>query len=248
MTQPKNEEELAGLRLSCGIAARALAAVSKMVVPGITTAELDQGAISWIEQEGAKPAFKGYRGFPASICASIDSEVVHGIPGERRLEEGQIISVDLGTFKDGFYGDVAVTLPVGKISDQAQQLIDVTETSLKLAMEQVRPKGHLHDIGRAVQEYVEGQGFSVVRDFVGHGIGRALWEEPQVPNFYPGSDGPLLEAGMTFAIEPMVNCGTCEVKVLDDGWTVMTVDGSLSAHFEHTVAVSDEGCEVLTKV
>jgi methionyl aminopeptidase len=247
VSQPKSAEELSGLRISCGIAARALAAVCEKVAPGVTTAELDLVAFDSIKQEGAEPAFKGYRGFPASICTSIDYEVVHGIPGDRRLVEGQIISIDLGTLKDGFYGDTAVTVPVGEISQEARRLIEATEASLKMAIEQAGPDSHLHDIGRTIQEYVEKQGFSVVRDFVGHGIGKALWEEPQVPNFYPGSDGPKLTQGMTLAIEPMVNFGGYDVKVLDDGWTVVTTDSSLSAHFEHTIAIGEHGGEILTR-
>ncbi len=244
----KSVAEIAGMRASCRIAALALAAVSEMVKPGITTGELDRQAEKLIKQESGEPAFKGYRGFPASICTSVDSEVVHGIPGDRRLEEGQIVSIDLGTLKGGYYGDMAVTLPVGEVSREAGELIAVTRSSLQRGLEQGKAGGHLHDIGRAIQGHVEEQGFSVVRDFVGHGIGRSLWEEPQVPNFYPGTEGQVMEAGLALAIEPMVNRGGYEVKVLDDGWTVVTADGSLSAHFEHTVVVSEEGCEILTEL
>jgi len=247
VSQPKNAEELAGLRISCGIAARALAAVCEKVAPGVSTAELDKVAFDSIKEAGAEPAFKGYRGFPASICTSINHEVVHGIPGERSLEEGQIISIDLGTLKDGFYGDTAVTVPVGEISPEARRLIEVTEASLRMAAAGAKPDSHLHEIGRTIQEHVEKQGYSVVRDFVGHGIGTSLWEEPQVPNFFPGDEGPKLVQGMTLAIEPMVNCGGYEVQVLDDGWTVVTSDSSLSAHFEHTIAVGENGGEILTQ-
>jgi methionyl aminopeptidase len=216
-----------------------LTQLSAKVRPGITTAELDEIAEKWIQKAGGTPAFKGYHGYPATICASINDEVIHGIPsGRRLLNEGDIISIDVGAALDGYYGDSAITLPVGRVSEEAAALLRVTEESLFKAIERVRPGARVSDIGHAVQHHVEGHGFSVVREFVGHGIGQRMHEEPQVPNYGEPGRGPRLAEGMVLAIEPMVNAGKPAVKVLADGWTAVTRDKSLSAHFEHTVAVT----------
>jgi methionyl aminopeptidase len=216
-----------------------LTALSGAVGPGVSTAELDELAEKRIRQAGATPAFKGYHGYPATICASINDEVIHGIPSDRRvLAEGDIISIDVGAALDGYYGDSAVTLAVGRVSEQAGTLLRVTEESLYKAIEQARPGCRISDIGHAVQQHVEAFGFSVVREFVGHGIGVRMHEEPQVPNYGEPGHGPRLAEGMVLAIEPMVNAGKPAVKVLADGWTAVTRDSSLSAHFEHTVAVT----------
>jgi methionyl aminopeptidase len=216
-----------------------LTELTALVAPGVTTAELDEMAEKRIRQAGAMPAFKGYHGYPATICASINEEVIHGIPSGRRiLNEGDVISIDVGASLDGYYGDSAVTLPVGQVSEQAATLLRVTEESLYKAIERVRVGGRISDLGHAVQQHVEAYGFSVVREFVGHGIGQRMHEEPQVPNYGEPGRGPRLTEGMVLAIEPMVNAGKPAVKVLGDGWTAVTRDGSLSAHFEHTVAVT----------
>jgi methionyl aminopeptidase len=226
--------------------ARILEALRAMVVPGATTAEIDAEAERLVREAGAQPAFKGYRGFPATICASRNHEVVHGIPSATTLVEGDILSIDMGVKLDGYYGDSAVTVGVGAISAEAQRLLDVTEASLYRGIDAVKPGARVSDIGQAVQEYVEAQGFTVVREFVGHGIGTKLHEEPQIPNYGPGGRGPRLAEGMVLAIEPMVNVGKPGVRVLSDGWTAITVDEKLSAHFEHTVAVTADGVEILT--
>jgi len=228
--------------------AEAIERIKKIITPGITTMELDRFVESFIISRGAIPAFKGYRGYPASLCTSINEQVVHGIPGTTKLREGDIISLDLGVYYKGFYGDGAVTFPVGKIDDTAKKLITVTEGALYKGIECAQVGGRLFDISAAIQEYVEGNGFSVVRNFTGHGIGRELHEEPQLPNFGRRGEGPLLTEGMTLAIEPMVNKGGWEVIVLNDGWTAVTKDRSLSAHFEHVVAITEEGPETLTKL
>jgi len=216
-----------------------LMALAARVAPGVTTAELDELAEKKIMDAGAVPAFKGYHGYPASICASINEEVIHGIPsGRRALNEGDIISIDVGVSLDGYYGDSAITLPVGRISEDAAKLLRVTEESLYKAIGRARPGARVSDIGHAVQEHVEAHGFSVVREFVGHGIGQRMHEEPQVPNYGEPGRGPRLAEGMVLAIEPMVNAGKAAVKVLSDGWTAVTKDTSLSAHFEHTVAIT----------
>jgi methionyl aminopeptidase len=216
-----------------------LTQLTAKVQPGVSTAELDEIAETWILRAGGTPAFKGYHGYPASICASINDEVIHGIPsGRRLLNEGDILSIDVGVQLDGYYGDSAVTLPVGRVSEEAAALLRVTEESLFKAIERVRPGARVSDIGHAVQQHVEGYGFSVVREFVGHGIGQRMHEEPQVPNYGDPGRGPRLAQGMVLAIEPMVNAGKPAVKVLADGWTAVTRDKSLSAHFEHTVAVT----------
>ncbi len=216
-----------------------LTELAAKVAPGVSTAELDELAEKRITRAGATPAFKGYHGYPATICASINDEVIHGIPSGRRvLQEGDIISIDVGAALDGYFGDSAITLPVGPVSEQAAMLLRVTEEALYKAIEQARPGARVSDIGHAVQKHVEAFGFSVVREFVGHGIGQRMHEEPQVPNYGDPGRGPRLAEGMVLAIEPMVNAGKPSVKVLADGWTAVTRDKSLSAHFEHTVAVT----------
>lgn len=226
--------------------ARALKYLKAFIREGITTEELDRLAEEYIKRHGGIPAFKGYRGYPRSLCVSVNEEVVHGIPGKRRLKEGDIVSLDLGVLMDGYYGDAAITVPVGKVSELAKKLIKVTEEALYRGIEMARPGNRLSDISHAIQTHVEKAGFSVVREFVGHGIGKQLHEEPQVPNFGPPNRGPRLEPGMVLAIEPMVNTGTWEVRILPNGWTVVTADGGLSAHFEHTVAITDNGPEILS--
>ena len=242
----RSAEELVKLRAANQLVGRILEELRHLVVPGATTAVIDAEAERLVREAGAQPAFKGYRGFPATICASRNHEVVHGIPSAQALVEGDILSIDMGVKLDGFYGDSAVTVGVGVISAEAQRLLDVTEASLYQGIDAVRPGARVSDIGQAVQAYVEAQGFTVVREFVGHGIGTKLHEEPQIPNYGPGGRGPRLAEGMVLAIEPMVNAGRAAVRVLSDGWTAITVDGKLSAHFEHTVAVTAEGAEILT--
>ncbi len=234
------------MRRAGNLVAKTIAMLKDAVRPGITTGELDKLAEGIIRKHGGIPAFKGYYGFPGSICASVNEEVVHGIPGIRKLKSGDIISIDIGTIVEGFYGDAAVTLPVGDISEEAQRLLSVTEGSLMAGIEQVRAGNRLSDISNAVQVFAEGKGFSVVRDYVGHGIGRNMHEDPQIPNFGPPGRGPRLEPGMVLAIEPMVNVGSYRVETLEDNWTVVTADRSLSAHFEHTVAVTEDGPVILT--
>jgi methionyl aminopeptidase len=236
-------ERLARVNL---LVARVLAELKGMVAAGVTTADLDALAEQRLAEAGAEPAFKGYHGYPATICASVNEQVVHGIPSKRRLAEGDIVSIDMGAKLDGFYGDSAVTVPVGQVSDEATRLLTVTEASLYKGLEAVKAGARVSDIGAAVQAHVEAHGFSVVREFVGHGIGTRLHEEPQIPNYGPAGRGPRLSEGMVLAIEPMVNLGKPAVKVLGDGWTAVTKDGSLSAHFEHTVVVTGNGCRILT--
>ena len=242
----KSAAELEKMRAANQLVARVLEALRALVVPGATTAGIDAEAERLVRDAGAEPAFKGYRGFPATVCASINHEVVHGIPGPRVLREGDILSLDMGVKLGGFYGDCAVTLPVGRISADAERLLVVTQDALARGIAAVRVGGRVSDIGHAVQSHVEAHGYSVVREFVGHGIGAALHEEPQVPNYGPAGRGPRLAEGMVLAIEPMVNMGKPAVRVLSDGWTAVTRDGSLSAHFEHTVAVTKQGPLVLT--
>jgi len=217
-----------------------------VVAPGVSTRDLDELAERRLLEAGALPAFKGYHGYPATICASVNEQVIHGIPNTRPLVEGDIVSIDMGAKLDGFFGDSAVTVPVGRVSPEAARLLEVTRTSLERAIAAVKPGGRVHDIGAAVQQHVEAHGYSVVREFVGHGIGTSLHEEPQIPNYGTAGRGARLAEGMVLAIEPMVNAGKPAVKVLSDGWTAVTKDGSLSAHFEHTVVVTSEGCRVLT--
>jgi methionyl aminopeptidase len=229
------------------LVARVLAELKSMVRPGVTTAELDAVAEKRLQEAGAAPAFKGYHGYPATICASVNEQVVHGIPSARALVNGDIISIDMGAKMDGFFGDSAVTVPVGEITPEAARLLKVTEESLYRALAVVRAGARVSDIGAMVQQHVEEYGFSVVREFVGHGIGAKLHEEPQIPNYGTPGRGPRLAEGMVLAIEPMVNIGKPAVKVLADGWTAVTKDGSLSAHFEHTVVVTATGCDILTR-
>jgi methionyl aminopeptidase len=242
----KSSREIEQLKKSCAIVVEVFRELKKVVAPGITTKELDQISEKIILSRGALPAFKGYRGFPASLCVSINEEVVHGIPGQRKLKEGDIVSLDAGVNLNGYFGDGAITLPVGEVSREAKRLLEVTEKALSIGIEKARAGNRLFDISYAIQSWVESRGFSVVRDFVGHGIGRDLHEEPQIPNFGSPHQGPRLEKGMVFALEPMVNEGTYEVKVLSDGWTVVTADGKRSAHFEHTIAITDGGAEILS--
>jgi len=244
----KSERELAYMRDAGRIVAETHRELAKAVAPGVTTKALDQIAEDYIGSKGAVPAFKGYHGFPATICASINEEVVHGIPSLRPLKSGDIISIDIGAVINGYYGDAAVTLPVGEISETAAKLIEVTEQSLYKGIEQVQVDNRLTDISHAIQTYVEENSFSVVKDFVGHGIGTRMHEEPQVPNFGMPGRGPRLKPGMCLAIEPMVNVGSYEVTTLQDNWTVVTNDKQLSAHFEHSVAVTEEGPLILTEV
>jgi methionyl aminopeptidase len=242
----RSAAELRRLRDANQLVGRVLDQIREAVKPGATTAALDALAEREIRAAGAVPAFKGYKGYPATICASVNEQVVHGIPSSRALREGDIISIDLGALLDGFYGDSAITVAVGRIAPEAAALLRVTEESLWKAIEAVRPGARVSDIGHAVQTHVEKFGFSVVREFVGHGIGSELHEEPQIPNYGGPGRGPRLAEGMVLAIEPMVNAGGSGVKVLQDGWTAVTTDRSLSAHFEHTVAVTSDGAEVLS--
>jgi methionyl aminopeptidase len=242
----KSPREIEELRKANAIAAEVLFELKRSIHPGMTTQELDQIAEEVIRSRGALPAFKGYRGYPASLCVSINEQVVHGIPGPRKLKEGDIVSLDVGANLNGFYGDAAITLAIGKVDGVVRRLLEVTERALSIAIEKARPGNRLLDISHAVQTWVESQGFSVVRDFVGHGIGRSLHEDPQIPNFGSPNQGPRLEKGMVFALEPMVNEGTYEVRVLSDGWTVVTADGKRSAHFEHTIAITDGEAEILS--
>lgn len=242
----RSAEEIEKLARVNALVAQVLAELMRVVEPGVSTLDLDQLAERRLREAGALPAFKGYHGYPATICASVNDQVVHGIPNTRPLKSGDIVSVDMGAKLDGYFGDSAVTVPVGTVSAEAQRLLQVTTASLDRALTAVKPGNRVQDIGAAVQQHVEAHGFSVVREFVGHGIGTALHEEPQIPNYGTPGRGARLAEGMTLAIEPMVNAGKPAVKVLSDGWTAVTKDGSLSAHFEHTVVVTAEGCRILT--
>lgn len=242
----KSASELELMRQANQIVGQVLQAVSRMAAPGVTTAQLDRAAEEMCRQMGCRPAFKGYNGYPFALCCSVNEEVVHGFPGERALREGDIISMDFGVIKDGFYGDSATTVAVGQVSPEARKLMDATRRALEAGIEQARPGNRLGDISAAVQRVAEEAGFSVVRQFVGHGIGRALHEEPQVPNYGAPGKGVKLKAGMVLAIEPMVNVGAYGVKILSDGWTAVTVDGKLSAHYEHTVAITEDGPRILS--
>lgn len=244
----KLPEEIEKARASSQIVAEVLSKLRDKVKPGISTKELDRFAEDIARKRGAKPAFKGYRGYPYSLCTSVNEEVVHGMPSERILKEGDIISLDFGVCYNGFFGDAAITLPVGKIADSAQKLIEVTERSLYAGIEQAKKGNRLGDISSSVQQIVEVPGFSVVRDFVGHGIGRNLHEDPQIPNYGKKGRGIELKRGMILAIEPMVNQGTYKVKIMQDAWTVVTEDGMLSAHFEHSVAITENGPDILSKL
>ena len=242
----KNEHELESMRRACKITAAARALAGEMVRPGVSTKQIDKAVHDYIVAQGAKPSFLNYNGFPASVCISVNDCVIHGIPGNYVLKEGDIVSVDVGAFYKGFHGDCAATFACGAISTEAQRLIDVTRESFFVGIKEAT-KGHrVSDISHAIQTYVESNGFSVVRSFVGHGVGAQLHEEPEVPNFGSAGRGPRLLPGMTLAIEPMVNVGTHEVRVLKDGWTVVTTDGKLSAHYENTVLITDGEPEILT--
>jgi methionyl aminopeptidase len=242
----RSQSEIDKLRRVNQLVARILEELRQIVVPGITTTDIDELAERRVREAGAEPAFKGYHGYPATVCASVNEQVVHGIPSTRPLVNGDIVSIDMGAKLDGFFGDCAVTVPVGTVTPQVTELLRVTEQALFRGIDCVRPGARVSDIGAAVQQHVEGQGFSVVREFVGHGIGTSLHEEPQVANYGPAGHGPRLSEGMVLAIEPMVNAGKPAVKVLSDGWTAVTRDKSLSAHFEHTIVVTREGREILT--
>ncbi len=246
MINIRSPREIDHLRKANAIVAGLFRTLIPKVSSGVTTQELDRVAEEYIRSRGALPAFKGYRGFPATLCVSINEEVVHGIPGERKLKEGDIVSLDGGVNFRGYFGDAAITLPVGEVDQGARSLLDVTERALYIGIEKARAGNRLFDISFAIQEWVESRGFSVVRDFVGHGIGKNLHEEPQIPNFGSPHQGPRLEKGMIFALEPMVNEGTYEVKVLSDNWTVITSDGKRSAHFEHTIVITDGEAEILS--
>lgn len=252
MIHLKSKEEINKMRSAAQIVVEALNTLREMAEPGVTTWDLDKTAEEVALNRGAIPAFKGYSDYPGSVCFAINSEVVHGIPSKKKiLKEGDIVGIDFGVILDGFYGDSAITVPVGEVSSMAQKLLKVTEESLLKGIQEAAPDNGLYDISHAIQSHVEGMGFSIVRSFVGHGIGKSLHEDPQVPNFVPknsnGANGVKLKPGMVIAIEPMVNVGKPDIKILSDGWTAVTVDGTLSAHFEHTVAVTDSGPMILTQ-
>lgn len=247
MISIKNSRELAGMRDACRISAMALQFAGESIKIGMTTKELDEMIRKFIQKQGATPSFLGYGGFPASACLSVNETVIHGIPGKRVLQEGDILSVDVGAYYHGFHGDNAATFAVGSISDEAQKLIDATRESLYKGIEQAVVGNRVGDIGHAVQTYVEDRGYSVVRQYVGHGVGTNLHEDPSIPNYGTPGRGQRLLPGMTIAIEPMINCGTHEVDVMDDEWTVLTRDRKLSAHFEHTIAITPDGPVILTR-
>jgi methionyl aminopeptidase len=247
MIELKSPREIGLMRKAGHILADVVDRLRSSVKSGMSTLEIDEDVEEFIRSRGARPAFKGYRGFPATVCISINEEVVHGIPSaQRRVKEGDIVGLDLGCIVDGYYADCAFTLAVGDVPPRVQELLEVTRQSLEMGIVECRPGRRLSDVSHAIQSHIERHGFSVVRAFVGHGIGRALHEEPQVPNFGDPGRGPQLKPGMVLAIEPMVTMGSWEVKILDDGWTAVTRDGSLAAHFEHTIAVTESGPEVLT--
>lgn len=243
----KTDREISIMKHAGKIAATALKKAGKAIEPGISTLEIDSIARTYIESEGATPSFLGYGGFPGSACISVNDQVIHGIPSKNCiLKEGDIVSIDIGAFYDGFHGDTAYTFPCGKISPKAQDLLNVTEESLYKGINKALAGNRIGDIANAIQQYVEDRSYSVVRDFVGHGVGASLHEEPSVPNFGTAGRGPRLSPGMTIAIEPMINAGDYKVKVLEDEWTTVTIDGSLSAHFEHTIVITNEGPEIMT--
>jgi methionyl aminopeptidase len=244
----KSKRELEKMRAAGQLVGQVLSHLRTLVAPGVTTMEVDRAAEKMIRDAGALPTFKGYNGFPYSICASVNEQIVHGFPSNYRLQEGDIFSIDVGVTLEGFVGDTATTVPVGKVSEDRLKLIKVTEECLERAIEQCRPGKHLGDIGWAVQEHAEANGYSIVRDYVGHGIGRRMHEDPQIPNYGRPGLGQKIKAGYVFAVEPMVNLGTHHTKVLADGWTVVSMDGQPSAHVEHTIAITEEGPEVLTLV
>jgi methionyl aminopeptidase len=244
----KSPQEIAIMREAGRVVASVIGVLTEEARPGVTTGELDKIAVQEFKKLGAIASFKGYRGFPASICTSVNEEVVHGIPGNRVLKEGDIISLDVGAFLNGFHADAAITLPVGKVSPEAQRLIEVTREALTVGIAAAKNGGRLGDISAAIQSYVEARNFSVVREYVGHGIGRDLHEDPQVPNFGVAGEGPSLKKGMTLALEPKVNAGVWRTRITDNKWTVITADGRLSAHFEHTIAITDSIPEILTMI
>ena len=244
----KSDQEIVKMRKAGWIVATVLEVLKSRVKPGIKTEELNIIAGKEVERLGAKPSFKGYHGFPANLCVSINDQIVHGIPGQRVLHEGDIVSLDFGAIYDGFQGDATITVGVGDISTDAARLMEVTEESLEVGIAAAKPGARLGDISAAIQQYVESKGYSVVREYTGHGIGREMHEEPQIPNFGSSGQGPVLKKGMTFALEPMVNIGSWRTRLDNNHWTVYTSDGSLSAHFEHTIAVTDAEAEVLTKL
>ena len=246
MIELKTSQEIAIMRRAGSMVGQVLQHLRSIVRPGMTTRDLDAEAERRLKKLGGRPAFKGYRGFPATLCASVNEEVVHGIPGARKLCEGDIIGLDYGTLVDGFFADGAITVPVGRIAPEAERLMRVTEEALQRGIDAARAGERLSNISAAVQQHAERAGFSVVRQFVGHGIGRHIHEDPPIPNFGEPDRGPRLKAGMVLAIEPMVNAGGPDVNILDDGWTVVTTDRKWSAHFEHTVAVTEQGPQVLT--
>lgn len=248
MIRIKTKDELEMIRQSGRILAKVMRQLERCVKPGVTTQELAERAEELIAEAAALPAFKGYKGYPAAVCTSVNEQVVHGIPGGYILREGDIISLDVGVDYKGYFSDCAVTVPVGKIDARKKQLIDAAKKALAKGISQAISGNHLSDISHAIQAHVEAQGFSVVRQFVGHGVGLAIHEEPEIPNFGRAHMGPILKPGMVLAIEPMVNIGTWEVMILEDGWTVVTKDGLASSHFEHTVAVTEHGPEILTKM
>lgn len=243
----KSKREIEKIRKSCQVVAEILARLAEQIVPGVTTWDLTQLSEEWATRQGAVPAFKGYHGFPHALCTSVNEEVVHGIPShERTLKGGDIISIDFGVVIDGYYGDAALTVAVGMVSDEARRLCEATRESLDQGIAQARVGNRLSDISHAIQAHVEARNFSVVREFVGHGIGRELHESPQIPNYGPPGRGAKLKAGMVLAIEPMINQGGPEIEVLDDQWTAVTRDRKLSAHFEHTIAITDNGPDILS--
>lgn len=244
----KSQKEIDKMRASGQLVGRVLQELRKMVAPGVTTLEIDEAAEKMIRGAGAYPTFKGYNGFPFSICASVNEQVVHGFPSPYELKEGDIFSIDVGVTLDGFVGDTATTVPVGKTSDELLKLIRVAEECLQLAIDKCRVDNHVGDIGHVVQQHAESHGYSIVREYVGHGIGRRMHEDPQIPNYGRPGKGPKIRRGYVFAVEPMINLGSHHTKTLPDGWTVVTVDGRASAHVEHTIAITDEGPEVLTLV
>ncbi len=246
MISIKSPSEIEKMRAAGRLTAQARALAGSMIRPGVTTLEIDREVRRFIESHGAKPSFLGYGGFPGSICASVNEVVIHGIPGHRKLEEGDIVSIDVGAYLDGFHGDCAATFPCGEIGDEAKRLIGVTRESFWKGIQFARAGGRISDIGHAVQQYVEANGYSVVRDFVGHGVGRQMHEPPEVPNFGAAGHGARLQPGMTVAVEPMVCAGDWHVKNLDGNWTTVSVDGSLTAHYENTIAITDGEPEILT--
>jgi len=244
----KSLQEIAKMEVANRIVAEVLEGVKEKIRPGIETRELDELAEEMCRRRQVEPAFKGYRGYPRSICVSVNEEVVHGIPGPRRLKAGDLVSLDFGVRYDGYHGDAAITVPVGAVTPQARTLMEATEKSLYAGIAMVKAGNRLSDISHAVQEVVEGAGFGVIRDFVGHGIGRSLHEDPQIPNFGPPGRGPTLQVGMTLAIEPMTSMGAWQVRILQDGWTAVTQDGSYAAHFEHSVALTENGVLILSRL